>query len=108
MSHQSEARLAVAKTILAQLGGHRFQVMTGAKQFVAVERGLMFALPSKLTKLGINKVRIELDASDTYTMTTLKVNTREGDVIEVQQESGIFCDKLEWMFEDMTGVYTRF
>lgn len=108
MNHQREARLEVAETILTQLGGKRFQVMIGAKQFVAIERGLMFALPSRLAKLGINKVRIELDASDTYTMTTLKVNTRQGDAIEVQQESGIFCDKLEWMFEGMTGVYTHF
>jgi len=103
-----EERLEVANTILQQLGGNRFIVMTGAKQFVAIERGLMFALPARLAKLGINKVRIELDPSDTYTMTTLKVNARQGSAVNVQQESGVYCDKLEQVFEELTGVYTRF
>ncbi|EGU35359.1 hypothetical protein VII00023_19079, partial [Vibrio ichthyoenteri ATCC 700023] len=50
----------------------------------------------------------ELDASDTYTMTTLKVNARRDESIEIQCESLIYCDQLEATFEDMTGVYTRF
>ena len=103
-----EERLEVANTILQQLGGNRFIVMTGAKQFVAIERGLMFALPARLAKLGINRVRIELDPSDTYTMTTLKVNARQGSAVNVQQESDVYCDKLEQVFEELTGVYTRF
>ena len=108
MMNTKDARLRIAKTILAQLGGNRFIVMTGAKQFVAIEQGLMFTLPARLAKLGINKVRVELAASDTYTMTALKVNARQGDAIEVLQESGVYCDQLEQTFEDLTGVYTRF
>ncbi|EHJ9984923.1 hypothetical protein KB976_004026 [Vibrio parahaemolyticus] len=107
MSTQSE-RLSLANTILAQLGGNRFIRMTGAKQLVAIERGLLFALPARLAKLGINKVRIVLDPSDTYTMTTLKVDHRSGDTIEVQHQSNVYCDMLESMFEEMTGVYTHF
>ena len=103
-----EERLEVANTILQQLGGNRFIVMTGAKQFVAIEQGLMFMLPARLAKLGINKVRVELDASDTYTMTTLKVNARRNTAIEVQRETLTHCDRLEATFEGMTGVYTRF
>lgn len=95
MMRTKDARLRIANTILAQLGGNRFIVMTGAKQFVAIEQGLMFTLPARLAKLGINKVRVELAASDTYT-------------IEVLQESGVYCDQLEQTFEDLTGVYTRF
>ncbi|MGI9949501.1 hypothetical protein [Vibrio hyugaensis] len=41
-------------------------------------------------------------------MTALKVNARQGDAIEVLQESGVYCDQLEQTFEDLTGVYTRF
>ncbi|CAH1525884.1 conserved hypothetical protein [Vibrio owensii] len=108
MMSTKDARLRIANTILAQLGGNRFIVMTGAKQFVAIEQGLMFTLPACLAKLGINKVRVELAASDTYTMTALKVNARQGDAIEVLQESGVYCDQLEQTFEDLTGVYTRF
>ena len=101
-------RLQVANTILTQLGGPRFFVMTGAKHPVAIESGVMFSLPARLAKQGINKVRIELDVSDTYTMTTLKVNAHRDEVIVVQRESLIYCDQLEATFEDMTGVYTRF
>ena len=108
MMSTKDARLRIANTILAQLGGNRFIVMTGARQFVAIELGLVFTLPARLAKLGINKVRVELAASDTYTMTALKVNARQGDAIEVLQESGVYCDQLEQTFEDLTGVYTRF
>lgn len=107
MSSSKEQRLQVANTILMQLGGRRFSMMTGAKQFVAIERGLLFALPARLAKQGVNKVRIELEANDTYTVTALKVNARRGDVIEVQCESMVYCDQLEATFERMTGVYTR-
>lgn len=46
MSDSKEHRLQVANTILMQLGGRRFSMMTGAKQFVAIERRLLFALPA--------------------------------------------------------------
>lgn len=103
-----EERLRVANTILTQLGGHRFFIMTGAKQPIAIENGVMFTLPARLAKQGINRVRIELNASDTYTMTTLKVNARRDENKEIQCEPLIYCDQLEAVFEDMTGVYTRF
>ncbi|MGI9949502.1 hypothetical protein [Vibrio hyugaensis] len=48
MMSTKDARLRIANTILAQLGGNRFIVMTGAKQFVAIEQGLMFTLPAAL------------------------------------------------------------
>ncbi len=95
-------------TILNQLWDHRFFVITGAKQPVAIDKGVMFSLPARLAKLGINKVRIELDPSDTYMMITLKVNARRNTTIEVQRETLIHCDQLEATFEGMTGVYTRF
>ncbi len=108
MNTTKQQRLEVANTILHQLGGSRFTMMTGAKQYVAIEQGLMFSLPARLAKLGINKVRIVLDPTDTYTMTTLKINVRKSDAIEVQSESGVYGDMLERTFEEMTGVYTRF
>ena len=101
-------RLRVANTILTQLGGPRFFIMTGAAHPIAIENGVMFTLPARLARQGINRVRIELNASDTYTMTTLKVNARQDESIEIQCESLIYCDQLEAVFEDMTGVYTRF
>lgn len=108
MNTTKQQRLDIANTILQQLGGNRFIVTTGATQYVAIELGLMFSLPARLAKLGINKVRIVLDPSDTYTMTTLKVNHRKGEAIEVEKQDHLYGDMLENTFEEMTGVYTHF
>ena len=67
----SAASLEVANNILAQLGGHRFVVMTGATQVYGSADALQFALPARSAK-GIAKVRIVLDPSDTYTVTFYK------------------------------------
>ncbi|EGU40576.1 hypothetical protein VII00023_14012, partial [Vibrio ichthyoenteri ATCC 700023] len=32
--------------------------MTGAKQPIAIENGVMFTLPARLAKQGINRIRI--------------------------------------------------
>ncbi|WP_235612499.1 hypothetical protein [Vibrio cyclitrophicus] len=94
MSDSKEQRLQVANTILMQLGGRRFSMMTGAKQFVAIERGLLFALPARLAKQGINKMRIELEANDTYTVTALKVNARQ--VMPVKFNVNRWCTATNW------------
>jgi hypothetical protein len=50
----------VAETILEQLGGKRFIVMTGAKHFAADGNALRFRLPSNFAKSGINAVTISI------------------------------------------------
>lgn len=101
-------RQLIAETILQQLGGQRFIVFTGSKQFVAIENGLMFALPARLAKEGINKIRVLLDLNDTYTLEALKVNARAGSVKTIGTESDIYCDGLTASFERLTGLYTHF
>ena len=56
----------IATTILSQLGGHHFVVMTGAKRMVAIENGLRFNIGSNGSKA--NMVKVILNADDTYTM----------------------------------------
>lgn len=56
----------IAQTILQQLGGHQFTVMTGAKNFVAIENGLRFQIGRNATRA--NCVKVILDWDDTYTM----------------------------------------
>lgn len=56
----------IAQTILQQLGGNHFAVMTGAKNFVAIENGLRFQIGRNATKA--NCVKVILDWDDTYTM----------------------------------------
>lgn len=95
----------IASTILAQLGGARFRAMTGARDFLAIERGLQFRLPSNFARDGINTVRITLDPSDTYTVRFLEV--RGTDVTEHHETSGVYCDGLEDLFTRRTGLDTR-
>lgn len=104
--NQPMTNAEIAKIIYSQMGGSRLAVMTGAKNFVAIENGLQFDLPKKrgYVRDGINKVQIILDASDTYTMRALKM--KKFDYDEIRSESGLYCDMIQNTFEQMTGLYT--
>ena len=95
--------LVIANTILQQLGGNRFAVMTGAKNFVGMSNGLMFGL-RRGAKNGINKVRITLDPSDTYTVEFYKI--RGVNVSKVSESDMVYADSLRKTFESATGLYT--
>jgi hypothetical protein len=98
--------LTVANTILRQLGGGRFRVMTGAYNFVGDANRLMFMLKRGTTKDAICKVIITLEPSDTYTMEfwsgfkiiTMKLHKRVEDV---------YNDQLQEIFTRETGLYTH-
>ncbi|HEB0918906.1 TPA: hypothetical protein RY299_004611 [Enterobacter cloacae] len=95
----------IATEILKQLGGNRFIAMTGAKKFVALENGgLLFALPSNFAKNGINHVKIILDVSDTYTISFYKV--RGASIKEIKSFTMIYCDQLQNIFTQITGLNT--
>ncbi|AKF13659.1 putative YahA protein [Sinorhizobium phage phiN3] len=97
--------LTVANTILAQLGGGRFKVMTGAKNFVGAADYLMFQIP---TSKKINKVKITLTPDDLYTVEFLNINMKKLAVTTIKKFEGVFCDMLEDIFTEATGLYTRF
>ena len=94
----------VGTTILEQLGGQRFLVMTGAKQLVGLPKGLQFGLPSLGTKDGINKVRITLTPNDTYDIDFFKIR---GTKIEKKGAvNGVHVDELRQVFTSRTGLET--
>ena len=98
----------VARTILDQLGGGRFQVMTGANSFVASPDGISFRIPKgKNAHSGraVNVVRVTLDPSDTYTIEVSYL--RAGVLRSVETVSDVYCDHLRPVFEQLTGLYTR-
>ena len=102
--------MTIAHTILAQLGGNRFLAMTGAKNLLRTETGLHMRLPGKahFVKGGINAVRINLDPSDTYTMTFLKIGRApKYDVTTVYEISHVYHDQLVDIFEEQTGLRTE-
>lgn len=90
----------VATTILNQLGGRMFRMMTGARDFV-------FASDSLTCKLGAgakgSHLRITLDASDTYTVETLRI--RGATVTTVAEASMVYVDSLMDVVESQTGFY---
>lgn len=100
------ANTDVAQTILAQLGGRRFQMMTGAKHFLSIEdgNGLQFKLPSHIAKDGINCVRIVLNLRDTY---DVEYSSVRGITYKVKKLSeDLYWDMLATDFTDTTGLYT--
>ena len=110
----------IANEIYRQLGGDRFTVMTGAKEFVAMENGLRFKIGRNASKA--NRVEITLNALDTYDVRFIKYSPaklviRKGTadwreektemVKEFTDWEGIYCDMLQEVFTMVTGLYTH-
>ena len=89
--------------IYKQLGGKRFSLMTGAKQFVFDEDSLRFRIPK--AKSGINFVRIRLTPEDLYDVEFGKI--RGFDYVAISEAKGVFCDQLVELFERETGMYCK-
>ncbi len=100
--------LKIAQTILTQMGGQRrVSVMTGAKDFVAIDRGIQFAIGKN--SAGINKVIIRLNASDLYDVEfgNVRMNRKTFETNWKVKESanGVFAENLKAVFEHATGLY---
>ncbi|GAN79794.1 hypothetical protein [Acidocella aminolytica] len=94
----------VALTILSQLGGHKFLTMTGAKNLVSGSDSLSFTLPARLAVRGINRFRVTLQPSDTYTLEAWRL--RNLDLQPRGIETGIYAEALRDTFRSMTGLET--
>lgn len=101
--------LQIANTIAQQLGGQRrLKVMAGATDFVAIERGLQFHLPSNFAKDKINNVRVVLADNDTYTVEFGVIGRRKPDytypftVLETTE--GVYADMLPDVVAKRTGL----
>ncbi len=99
----------IAKTILEQIGGNKFAVMTGAKEFTVIDNGLRFKIGRN--KTTCNKVTVKLNSMDTYDMLFEKVSLsrKTWDVTRktIKEISGVYCEQLQEIFTDVTGLYTR-
>jgi hypothetical protein len=96
-----------AKAVLQQLGGNKFAVMTGASGFVAGPNFLQFCLPKKpgYCKNGINKVKITLEPSDTYTVEFYRI--RGVDFTLISKHEDVYNDMLQELFTRETGLATN-
>ena len=99
------ATATIAQTILQQLGGNKFIVMTGAKNFMDLGNGLSFKLPSNFATNGINYVKVTLQPSDDYTVEFGKL--RGVKYTALKTVDGIYCDVLQDLFTRTTGLDTH-
>jgi len=90
--------LTMAKAILAQLGGERFVMMTGATSFIGSADSLAFKLGSNPKR--VTHVRVTLTPDGLYDMTFFR--TGKGP----QSHDGVHHEMLQEVFGANTGLYT--
>lgn len=89
-------------TLISQLGGNKFIVMTGANNFTRVDGNtLSFRLPHSI----INHVQIKLNAMDTYDMEFCQIRGVKCKVVETVED--VYNDSLQDVFTRVTGLSTR-
>ena len=92
-----------AGEMLKQLGGNRFIMMTGAKNFGVGPKGAGFKIGRNAK--NVNYVRIDLDkGKDLYDMYFNFVSVRG--VKLKSKAKGVYADQLQKMFTKHTGMYT--
>ena len=95
----------IAETILAQLGGHKFGVMTGARNYrFDTDGSLSFMLPGN----RINYVKITLNSLDLYDIDFRHTRRRRGfyEQTVISHHDNIYADMLRGIFEKETGLRT--
>jgi hypothetical protein len=90
--------LTVPKMILAQLGGERFAVMSGATGFIGSADSLTFKLGSNPKR--VTHVRITLTPDGLYDMTFFRIGKGP------QSHDGIHREMLQEVFAANTGLCT--
>ena len=98
----------VAKIILQQIGGHRFVAMTGCHDFINLGNGLRMSLSRN--KTSANRVEIIYDeGADLYDLRfyrqSMNHKTFEVKTKDIKTYEGVYCDMLEDIFTDVTGLY---
>ncbi len=101
----------VAKIILQQIGGRRFVAMTGSHDFINLGNGLRMSLSRN--KTSANRLEIIYDSgADLYNVRfyrqSINHKTFEVKTKDIKKIDGVYCDMLEDIFTDVTGLYTRF
>ena len=96
-----------AQIMLAQLGGNKFVVMTGAKDFTVSDTGLSFKIGRNCK--GINAVKIDLNWMDLYDMEFMTIRQKGGvpEITRLATANDVYCDMLQDVFTENTGLYTH-
>ena len=95
--------MSVAKTILSQLGGNKFRVMTGAKNFL--DHGNALSMRIGRNSSNSNYLKVSLNSMDLYDVHFSKL-TRKFEEKSVKEYNNVYNDSLVEIFESHTGMYT--
>ncbi len=97
--------MTTAQTILNQLGGNKFLAMTGAHTLI--NHGNALSMKLRANKSKANYLKITLNEMDTYNVEFQKVNYSKYTVTEIKTFDNLYCDQLQKMFTNVTGMYTK-
>lgn len=96
----------IAQTILQQLGGVPFLLLTGTKNPMQIEKGVRMRLARNKNRYQFLEVTLQED--DTYTMRFFSWDTKNWKAVNEKIYPGCYCDMLSPIFEAETGLYTHF
>ena len=96
--------MSVANEIYRQLGGNKFAVMTGAKNFIDLENGIR--MKSGRNKTNHNWMEVSLNSLDLYDVAFAKL-TKLGERKSLKEYKNVYNDSLVELFERHTGMYTK-
>ena len=91
-------------TLLQQLGGNKFMVMTGAKNLMVDKKEKSLHMRIGKNSKGINHVKITYMPDDTYKMDFGRI--RKMDYKVVRSVTGVYAEALQDLFTEVTGMYT--
>lgn len=107
--------MTIANTILSQLGGNKFLVMTGARDLINIGNGLQFTIGRNSSQA--NRIIIRLNGNDLYNMSFIKITKggldkktwtwKEGQHKTIKEFNDIFFDQLQELFTQVTGMNTH-
>ncbi len=107
----------IADIIYQQLGGGRFIAMTGCNSFIWDDRNnsLQMCIPRNSSKA--NRLTITYKPDDTYNMrfwryTSCRWSSKYAKMYpekytDIKVFDGVYCDQLQELFTEVTGMYTR-
>ena len=96
--------MSVANEIYRQLGGNKFAVMTGAKNFIDLENGIRMKIGRN--KTNHNWMEVTLNSLDLYDVAFAKI-TKLGERKSLKEYKNVYNDSLVELFERHTGMYTK-
>ena len=94
------------KTTLDQLGGNKFIMMTGARDFIYSKKDNHIAFKIPRAAQNINFIKITLTAMDLYNIEFGHINKKTFDYKVIKTILGLYNDQLQSIFTQETKLNT--